>query len=159
MPAHLCRFHIEQRISLWIKARGLGKGWTRPACRALGRPSPRAAAGSKLDIGIASLCVASPRQANSHACDASYDGEQGYNCFLSQYLAHLSFGMTTIKVFRQVLDSCTAEMNYQCSLFIDRFSASHIFDLSISLRHEDSHIYYLYQCFKVFQALIYHLLV
>ncbi len=28
---------------LWIKARGLGQGWTRPAGRAPGRPTPRAA--------------------------------------------------------------------------------------------------------------------
>ncbi len=28
---------------LWIKARGLGQGWTRPAGRAPGRPRPRAA--------------------------------------------------------------------------------------------------------------------
>ncbi len=114
MPAHLCRFHTEQRKSLWIKARGLGKGWTRPAGRAIGWPCPGAAgprAGSKLDIGNTSPCVASPEQANSHACDASYHGEQGYNCFLSQCLAHLSFDMTTIKVLSQVLDSCTAEMN------------------------------------------------
>ncbi len=33
-------FHIS---CLWIKARGLGQGWTRPVGRAPGRPSPRAA--------------------------------------------------------------------------------------------------------------------
>ena len=83
-------------IGLWIKARGLGQGCTRPAGRAPGRPSPRVAgprAGStffdraswfflvfsKWDIGNTSLCVASPEQANSHSSDASYHGEQGYN--------------------------------------------------------------------------------
>ncbi len=74
-------------ICLWIKARGLGQGCTRPAGRAPDRPSPRAAgprAGStvvfsKWDIGNTSLCVASPEQANSHSSDASYHGEQGYN--------------------------------------------------------------------------------
>ncbi len=30
-------------MGLWNKARGLGQGWTRPAGRAPGRPSPRAA--------------------------------------------------------------------------------------------------------------------
>ncbi len=34
---------------------------------------------SKWDIGNTSLCVASPKQANSHSSDASYHGEQGYN--------------------------------------------------------------------------------
>ncbi len=30
--------------------------------------------------GNTSLCVASPEQVNSHSSDASYHGEQGYNC-------------------------------------------------------------------------------
>ena len=30
-------------MSLWIKAQGLGQGWTRPAGRAPSRPSPWAA--------------------------------------------------------------------------------------------------------------------
>ncbi len=54
--------------SLRIKAQGLGQGWTRPA------------AFSKWDIGNTSLCVASPEGTNSHSSDASYNGEQGYNC-------------------------------------------------------------------------------
>ncbi len=82
---------------LWIKARGLGQGCTRPAGRAPGRPSPGAAGVADRDrppvragmrsrlvfskgfIGNSSLCVASPEQANSHSSDASYHGEQGYN--------------------------------------------------------------------------------
>ena len=68
---------------LWIKARGLGQGWTRPAGRAPDQPSTRAAgprAGSTWRN--TSLCVALPKQANSHSSDASYHGEQRYsNCF------------------------------------------------------------------------------
>ena len=37
------RYMYEGMAHLWIKARGLGQGWTRPAARAPGRPSPRAA--------------------------------------------------------------------------------------------------------------------
>ncbi len=46
---HLFRFNPTiDKLGLWIKPRGLGQGWTRPAGRAPGRP------------GNTSLCVASP---------------------------------------------------------------------------------------------------
>ncbi len=54
---------------LWIKARGLGQVWTRPAGRA-----PVYSA-----IGNILLCVASSEQTNSHSSGASYHGKQGYN--------------------------------------------------------------------------------
>ncbi len=52
-------------IGLWIKARGLGQGCTRPAGRAPGRPSPRAAgprAGSKWDKGNTSRVLHHPNR-------------------------------------------------------------------------------------------------
>ncbi len=49
---------------------GAGRG---PQAQGLGRPS---------------LCVALPEQANSHLSDASYHGEQGYNCL--QNMKHMS---------------------------------------------------------------------
>ncbi len=62
-------------MSLWIKARGFGQGWIRPAGRTPGWLCPMAGS-TWTDI---TFSVASPKQINSHSSGASNDGEQGYN--------------------------------------------------------------------------------